>query len=237
MKLDLFRKKEKTKDDELSQAPIQNQPNIYQEQIRTLVDTVSNLSKSIKNIEGKIYEFSEKIVGVEEKTKVYENEILNLKNNIEKMIGIYDLLYKQYNPFLEEEKGNLSPEIQETANEMTTTGVLPLDRIDNDPAVIAIIIGWLSYLVRKAGIRETEKTLEFYERVRWITEEVKIKLMEYLKGLENVESKNEKIGPEDHVLTLYIISKIKGGEYKNLYRIKDLYNELVQRGILKPNEV
>jgi len=236
MKIGIFKKKEENK--EIVQNIQQTTVNPYQEQIKTLIDTVSNLSKSIKNIEGKIYEFSEKITGVEEKTKLYENEINNIKNALEKMIGIYDLLYRQYNPFVEEEEREENTiEIKEIPKETKTEGILPLDRIENDPTFIAIIIGWLNYLVRKGGIKETEKALEFYERVNWITEEVKIKLLEYLRGLENVESRNEKIGPEDHILTLYIISKLKSGEYGKAYRIKDLYNELVNKGIIKPNEL
>jgi len=233
--ISLFKRGKENK--EVIQPTPQPQTNLYQEQIRTLIDTVSNLSKSIKNIEGKIYEFSEKIIGVEEKTKLYENEINSIKNSLEKMMGIYDLLYKQYNPFLEEEKEEIPTEVQMVSEEIKSKGILPLDKIENDPTFIAIIIGWLNYLVKKGGIKETEKALDFYERVNWITEEVKTKLLEYLKGFENVESKNEKIGPEDHILTLYIISKLKSGEYGKVYRIKDLYNELVQRGIVKPNQI
>jgi len=235
MKFNLFKKREENK--EIVQPTPQPQPNLYQEQIKTLVDAVSNLSKSIKNIEGRIYEFSEKITGVEEKTKSYENEINSIKNSLEKMIGIYDLLHKQYNPFLEEEEEETPTEVQAISEEMKSEGILPLDRIENDPTFIAVIIGWLNYLVRKGGIKETEKALDFYESVNWITEEVKTRLLEYLKGFEGVESNNEKIGPEDHILTLYIISKLKSGEYGRVYRIKDLYNELVKKGIIKPNQV
>jgi len=240
MKISIFKKKEENK--EITQNIQQTTSNLYQEQIKTLIDTVSNLSKSIKNIEGRIYEFSEKITGVEEKTKLYESEINNIKNTLEKMIGIYDLLYRQYNPFLEEEEREentieIKEIIREMPKETKTEGILPLDRIENDPTFIAIVMGWLNYLVRKGGIKETEKALEFYERVNWITEDVKIKLLEYLKGFENVESKNEGIKPEDHLLTLYIISKLKSREYVKTYRIKDLYNELVNKGIIKPNEL
>jgi len=236
MKISLFKKREDNK--EIVQPTPQPQPNLYQEQIKNLVDTISNLSKSIKNIEGKVYEFSEKIAEVEEKTKSYENEINNIKGNLEKMIGIYDLLYKQYNPFLEEEEKKEEPtEVQTISEEIKSEGILPLDKIENDPTFIAVIIGWLNYLVRKGGIKETEKALDFYESVNWITEEVKTKLLEYLKGFEGIESRNEKIGPEDHILTLYIISKLKNGEYGKVYRIKDLYDELVKRGIIKPNQV
>jgi len=238
MKIGLFKKRDENKETVQNVQPITVNP--YQDQMKTLIDTVSNLSKSIKNVEGKIYELSEKITGVEEKTKLYESEVNNIKSLLDKMIGIYDLLYKQYNPFLEEEKKEeekTNIEIKTISEETKADGILPLDKIENDPTFIAIIIGWLNYLVRKGGIKETEKALEFYERINWITEDVKIRLLEYLKGFENVESKNEGIKPEDHLLTLYIISKLKSREYGKTYRIKDLYNELVNKGIIKPNEL
>ncbi|MEM1688031.1 MAG: FlaD/FlaE family flagellar protein [Nanopusillaceae archaeon] len=234
MIFNIFRK-DKTEKEENPQItqPIQN---LYQDQIKNLVDSLSSLSKSVKIIEGRLQEFSEKFNSIETKTQSYENEVNNLKSYLEKMIAVYDLISKQYNPFIEEEP-TIPQEVSYFSEEVKNSGVLPLDEIKNDPAIITIILGWLNYLVKKAGIEETEKTLDYYESVGWISENAKIKLLEYLKGFENVESKKEKITVEDHIITLYIITKIKNVDQEKIYKIKDLYDELVKKGIIKPSNL
>lgn len=234
MIFNIFRKNKNEKE-EIPQPSQQNQV-FYQDQIKNLIDSLSSLSKSVKIIESRLQEFSEKFSSIETKTQNYENEVNNIKSHLEKMMGLYDLIYKQYNPFLEEELP-VSKEMSALSEEIKSSDILPLEEIKNDPTVITIILGWLNYLVKKAGIEETEKTLDYYESIGWITENVKIKLLEYLKGFENVESKKEKITVEDHIITLYIITKIKSVDQDKIYKIKDLYNELVKKGIIKPSNL
>lgn len=227
---DVFKKKDKENESQQVQ-PVQNVQPYPSEEIKTLVDSLSNLSKSVKNIEGKMSEINEKVSYSEEIEKKHEDEINSLKNSIEKMFSIYDALSKQYNPFIEEEtKGvNVIEEKKEEIND-----ALPLDTIRNDPSFIAIILGWLNYLVKKSNIEEVKKALDYYESVNWITEDVKIKLLNYLKGFENIEMAGNKLTPEDHLVSLYIITKLKKNINADIKRFKELYNELIARGMISP---
>jgi len=232
--LSFFKKK---KEENLETQPVQQRQDIYlSEQLKQITDSIANFSKFMRNLEARTQEITEKISAIEEKIGIHEQDINNIKSSVEKMFVLYDWLIKQYNPFIEEEK--ITKEEKTTENKIETTlessKYLPLDEIREDPAFIAIIMGWLNYLVTKSNIEETIKALEYYCNIGWITEDVKIKLEKYLEGYINIECRNEKITPEDHLVSLYIITKLKAGIEEGIIRFKDLYMELVNKGIIRP---
>lgn len=234
MIFNLFKKREEEKENIVQ--PVSEQTNSQVNELyKSLVDSLSNLNKSIKNLEARISEINEKIAYNEELSKKHEEEISELKNALEKMVSLYDLLSKQYNPFIEEETP-INKKTQEVIVEekKVSEEAVPLDEIRNDPAFIAIILGWLNYLVKKSNIEEAKRALEYYEDIGWITEDVKIKLLNYLKGFVNIETENNKLTPEDHLVSLYIISKLKIGLNGDIVRFKELYEELISKGIIYP---
>jgi len=236
MPIILFFKKKKEESNEV-QPTQPRQDNYLSDQLKQVTDSLESFSKFIRRLETITQEISEKISVIEEKINVHEQDISNIKSSVEKMFVLYDWLTRQYNPFIEEEKNNREEKYTEERVETDKkyySKYLPLDEIKDDPSFIAIILGWLNFLVTKSNIEETMKTLEYYCNIGWITEDVKIKLEKYLEGFEKVESRNENLLPEDHLVSLYIITKLKAGIEEGIVRFKDLYTELINKGIIKP---
>lgn len=240
----LFLKKKREEEPKKEEhTPTYQQP-AWLDQLKQITDSISSFSKAIRNLEARTQDVMEKLDAIEEKVTQHDEEIKNVKDSVEKMFVLYDWLMKQYNPFIEEEdiknKEEKTESSEQKINEQLNLETkeygkyLPLDEIKDDPAFIAIIMGWLNYLVSKSNIEEAQKALEYYEEIGWITEDVKIKLEKYLEGFRSVEQQDMPLTPEDHLVSLYIITKLKAGIEEGIIRFRDLYEELINKGIIKP---
>jgi len=235
----IFRKKNNDKNVQntnlIPQQNIVNQN--YTSEIKNVVNSIEGLAKSVRELENKVSEISSSTSNISSTIESHQNEINSIKNNLEKVFSIYEMLIKNYNPFVEEEKKE-EPTVQvinKNTVENSENNILPLSKLDDNPTISSIIIGWLAYLVKKSNIEEVDDALDYYESINWITEKVKIKLKEYLNGLRSVEGENKRLLPMDHILSLYIISKLAQiSSSDNIERLKDLYNELIQKGYISP---
>ncbi len=236
--LNRFKKPENN--DESYNAPVTPPQPVYSPDFKQLTDAISNITKSIRNIESRTHNITEKLETISEKVEIHDRELNSMKNSFEKMFALYDALMQSYNPFIEEPvKNNSSQTIQiETNSNSSKNNIssekLPLDQIKNDPSFIAIVMGWLNYLVRKSNLEEAADALEYYASIGWITEDVKIVLQKYLQGFRNIPVEDQPLTPEDHLVSLYIITKLKDGLESEVVRFKELYEELINRGIIKP---
>ena len=236
---DIFRKKNNNKNVQNTNViPQQNTINQnYTSEIKNVVNSIEGLAKSVRELENKVSEISSSTSNISSTIESHQNEINSIKNNLEKVFSIYEMLIKNYNPFVEEEKKE-EPTVQvinKNTVENPENNILPLSKLDDNPTISSIIIGWLAYLVKKSNIEEVDDALDYYESINWITEKVKIKLKEYLNGLRSVEGENKRLLPMDHILSLYIISKLAQiSSSDNIERLKDLYNELIQKGYISP---
>jgi len=236
---DIFRKKNNDKNvQNTNLIPQQNTVNQnYTSEIKNVVNSIEGLAKSVRELENKVSEISSSTSNISSTIESHQNEINSIKNNLEKVFSIYEMLIKNYNPFVEEEKKE-EPTVQvinENTVENPENNILPLSKLDDNPTISSIIIGWLAYLVKKSNIEEVDDALDYYESINWITEKVKIKLKEYLNGLRSVEGENKRLLPMDHILSLYIISKLAQiSSSNNIERLKDLYDELIQKGYISP---
>jgi len=236
---DIFRKKNNDKNVQntnvIPQQNIVNQN--YTSEIKNVVNSIEGLAKSVRELENKVSEISSNTSTISSTVESHQNEINSIKNNLEKVFSIYEMLIKNYNPFVEEEKKEepTVKVINENTVENPENNILPLSKLDDNPTISSIIIGWLAYLVKKSNIEEVDDALDYYESINWITEKVKIKLKEYLNGLKSVEGENKRLLPMDHILSLYIISKLAQiSSSNNIERLKDLYDELIQKGYISP---
>ena len=235
----IFRKKNNDKNVQntnlIPQQNIVNQN--YTSEIKNVVNSIEGLAKSVRELENKVSEISSSTSNISSTIESHQNEINSIKNNLEKVFSIYEMLIKNYNPFVEEEKKE-EPTVQvinKNTVENSENNILPLSKLDDNPTISSIIIGWLAYLVKKSNIEEVDDALDYYESINWITEKVKIKLKEYLNGLRSVEGENKRLLPMDHILSLYIISKLAQiSSSNNIERLKDLYDELIQKGYISP---
>ena len=93
-----------------------------------------------------------------------------------------------------------------------------LTEISNDPESIVVLMKWLQYLVDKLGKNNLPEILDYYVDINWISDDVRLDLIKYSKGItvenEKEESKKEvgSLSTRDHVQSLLFIQKLKGNQ-------------------------
>ncbi|MCD6468621.1 MAG: hypothetical protein J7L32_04880 [Thermoplasmata archaeon] len=95
------------------------------------------------------------------------------------------------------------------------TGMYPLTNIPSDPESIVVVMKWLQYLVDKVGKSRVQEVLNYYVDVGWITEEAKMKLLEYCEGItgrENNEPNASELLAKDHIQSFLFIQKLMGSK-------------------------
>lgn len=96
----------------------------------------------------------------------------------------------------------------------------PLSQIPNDPDSIIILMKWLQYLIDKCGRSNLPNILDYYVDIGWITQDVKISLMDYSQGIteetkggDSFASKTiNQLPARDHIQSFIYIQKLKGLE-------------------------
>jgi archaeal flagellar protein FlaD len=89
----------------------------------------------------------------------------------------------------------------------------PLEMIPNDPENIVVLMKWLQYLVDKLGRNNLPDVLSYYVDIDWITDDVRLDLIEYSKGItdDNKEGKESlNLSTKEHIQSLLFIQKLKG---------------------------
>jgi archaellum component FlaD/FlaE len=92
--------------------------------------------------------------------------------------------------------------------------VQPLEQIPTDPESIVVIMKWLQYLVDKIGKNNLPDILGYYVDIGWISDNVRLDLIDYSKGLiEEPTSgtpRSSQLPTRDHLQSLLFIQKLKG---------------------------
>jgi flagellar protein FlaD len=94
----------------------------------------------------------------------------------------------------------------------------PLAEMPSDPESVIIIMKWLQYLIDRCGRPNLANILEYYVDIGWISQDVKINLMDYSEGItEEIKkggttaAKNiTDLPSRDHIQSLIFIQKLKG---------------------------
>ena len=101
----------------------------------------------------------------------------------------------------------------------------PLMDIPNDPESVIILMKWLQYLVDRCGHDSLTDVLDYYVDIEWISEDVKISLIDYSHGLTEDNNKRKiddskkeikkdmqssNLLAKDHIQSLLFIQKLKG---------------------------
>jgi archaellum component FlaD/FlaE len=90
----------------------------------------------------------------------------------------------------------------------------PLEQIPSDPESIVVIMKWLQYLVDRTGKNNLPDTLGYYVDIGWISEDVRLDLINYSKGINEEPSQTGTHPPQlptkDHLQSLLFIQKLKG---------------------------
>lgn len=93
-------------------------------------------------------------------------------------------------------------------------GIEPLCEISNDPESVVVLMKWLQYLVDKIGKSSLGDILGYYVDVEWISDDVRLDLLKYSKGIADVKEGVKKgmsnLSTKDHIQSLLFIQKLKG---------------------------
>ncbi len=79
--------------------------NLLMEQIKTLVEVSNNLNDRTKEVEKRVNELSVDAEKTKESNKIMNEKMDMMEKNMEKFIGLYEVVTNQYNPFLEGNEG------------------------------------------------------------------------------------------------------------------------------------
>jgi archaeal flagellar protein FlaD len=131
---------------------------------------------------------------------------------------------KQDKPTGKNQKDNFN-DFELPYNESISTSHLtadPLQSIPSNPESIIVLMNWLQYLVNRCGHENLADVLDYYVEVDWITDDVKISLLEYSTGItegndskadssaKKSEEKNSNLPSKDHIQSYMYIQRLKG---------------------------
>jgi flagellar protein FlaD len=116
----------------------------------------------------------------------------------------------------------------------------PLAVIPHNPESIIVLMNWLQYLIDQCGYQNLDIILEYYVDINWITDDVKLGLLDYSKGIkkENMktttksgssrDAKEQTILPSrDHIQSYMFIQKLKGKKFDKHF-VDKIQNDLTR---------
>ena len=100
------------------------------------------------------------------------------------------------------------------SDELFTGDMQPLEQIPTNPESIVVLMKWLQYLVEKTGKNNLPDVLGYYVDIGWISDDVRLDLLEYSKGITEDQTSTgahtAHLPTRDHLQSLLYIQKLKG---------------------------
>lgn len=113
----------------------------------------------------------------------------------------------------------------------------PLTLIPNNPESIIVLMNWLQYLINQCGYKNLDTILEYYVDINWITDDVKMGLLDYSNGIKkekmtsSVENKAKEehttLHSKDHIQSYMFIQKLKGKKFDKHF-VDRIQNDLTR---------
>lgn len=175
------------------------------------------MNKYMKQQKNKI----EKITTLKEDTKTPAST--NIEMDMQQLLQTVDNLKERLEDI---EKRNLEA-VKDVANNIVKTDDMklpktmeisedelkPLEELTNDPESIVVSMKWLQYLVDNVGKVNLPDILGYYVDINWITDDVRLDLIEYSKGIttksDDSTKKISNMSTRDHIQSLLFIQKLK----------------------------
>jgi len=133
----------------------------------------------------------------------------NLHQRVERLERMQDEWMKNVDVKIKESKPE---DIRIPGEEKIEFRASTLDSLPNDPEGVVIVMKWLQYLVDRVGKENISKVLDYYVDIGWITDDVKVKLLEYCEGITEETSERRNLVAKDHIQSFLYIQKLKGNE-------------------------
>ncbi|MDG6219052.1 MAG: FlaD/FlaE family flagellar protein [Candidatus Thermoplasmatota archaeon] len=229
--------------EKLEQKLVEKQVDITKDQLHTLAEKIHNLLEKYKK-NGSLPDPNKKMTDPKEASIEYDNHdrsskektlddagieiFLNkLKELQQKIKSLEQVNKKQLDSFAENDEQMIQDanEISLPYDESISTAhnvADPLQFIPTDPESIIVLMNWIQYLVNRCGHEHLENVLDYYVDVDWITDDVKISLLEYATGItegidlvseyspEKKEEKTANLPSKNHIQSYLYIQRLKG---------------------------
>ena len=98
-----------------------------------------------------------------------------------------------------------------------------LIELPNDPESIIVVMNWLQYLIDRCGYENLTNILDYYVDVEWITDDVKISLIDYSRGIKQEKTSSnakdstkkdiQQLPSTNHIQSYMYIQKLKGKQF------------------------
>ena len=163
--------------------------NLLLEQIKELITITNGLNSKLKSHQVRLDSFDSSIQEIKRKSQDFDERMVAFEKNMEKFIGLYEVVTNQYNPFVETNKAFLNDEqshekevekeIKPKILEIEGNKILHLD--DLSDALIFVsdddfdekiksreeeIFTWLEDVIKNPGLKEELSSLK--TRKEWI---------------------------------------------------------------------
>jgi len=219
--------------EKLEQKLIEKDVKLNQDQLNALVqkikETIKNYPKFEQHIKREVQEKTAKqiekkpdedMLKLVQKIEQLEEKINNFEGDERKKDIIIDeqglISEEKEKPpkFITQDDIKIPKFIKGNISEYPTD---PLIKIPTDPESIIILMKWLQHLIDKCGHLNLSSILDYYVDIDWISQDVKISLIDYSHGITDEKGKLDTIKKEitdlpskDHIQSYIFIQKLKG---------------------------
>lgn len=198
--------------DKLGEKLIQKNVSLTSNQLHKLVEKIASLlnQNGAGNVSSPALRVSPKSAGSSETMKDLVDEIETLKERIAE-------LEMKKSPWQKDKTGKMvTTEDIIDAEDVYGEEFKPLTEISNDPESIIVLMKWLQHLVDHVGKNNLPDVLSYYVDIHWITDDVRLNLIEYAKGIieettsDKLTRSSSTLPTRDHIRSLLFIQKLKG---------------------------
>ncbi|WP_407357212.1 FlaD/FlaE family flagellar protein [Methanolobus sp. WCC5] len=107
-----------------------------------------------------------------------------------------------------------------------------LSNIVKNSSNMKLCMEWLEFLMELVGRNNLPDILSYYEELGWLTEKVRMELLNYAEGIDfYMEKPDWKLTPDDHVKSIWFIESLAGMKVdKNRLSVIDRDIEKVRKG-------
>ncbi len=160
--------------------------NLIMQQIKELIEIDNNLNNKIKDIENKLNENTDTMNTTKDTVDGYSDRLNMIEKNMEKFMGLYEVITNKFNPFVTEEEGDSIFNATESESGIKEDGQEEKPEPEPDPEEIKIEEKKLEEKGAKAG-KEDLNTEEIGanikdERMHDIVAQIAPKIGEQLKS-------------------------------------------------------
>ncbi len=100
--------------------------------------------------------------------------------------------------------------------EYSILGKPRLERIKDDLKSVVILLKWIEFLLEKVGYDGFENVLNYYVDINWISDDVMLTMLRYVKGLkvnQNTDYQMSNLSVQDHMISLFFIEMLRNGKF------------------------